>query len=49
VHHVKILLNLKLVVAYLINISYGDCLILDKVFLSFDLRKFLADSVAAIS
>jgi hypothetical protein len=45
----KILLNLTFVVACLSNISLGDCLILDKVILSFDLRKFLADSVAVIS
>jgi hypothetical protein len=46
---IKILLNLKFVVACLSNASYGDCLILDKVFLSFDLRKFLTDSVAVFS
>jgi hypothetical protein len=46
---IKILLNLKFVIACLSSISEGDCLILAKVILSFDLRKFLADSVAVIS
>jgi hypothetical protein len=36
---IKILLKLKI----------GNCLISDKVFLSFDLRKFLAYSVAVTS
>jgi hypothetical protein len=46
---IKIMLNLNFVLACLSYISWADCLILDKVFLSLDLRKFLADCAAVIS
>jgi hypothetical protein len=46
---IKILMNLKLTLNCLNRLSRVNCLILDKVFLSFEFRKILADSVSVIS